>query len=363
MRKIGSLYILFLCTFLAFTSPACRAESQEKKVMAHRGASGQLPENSMSSFVLAAVTKSDFISMELVMTKDNHLVVFRDIVITNRTNVADIFPGRARQDGKYYIIDFTLLELQQLSLVDKRGDYPAGIRIPAFSDVLFLLRRLEKNLGYSIGIAPEIKKPWFHLNEGKDISSRTVDILEQYGYTETGSVVLLQCYDPEELQKIHKTLLPSRAIDLQLVQLIDSNDGNETQRLKNGKWMPYNSKWMFTRLGTKLLAIYADAVAVDKIRLLTIAEDPVFNDFLSTLKAAQVKILALFLNTNTGDTPAYFSSFAELLTKICEQESVDILVTDSPAQTIDFLQKRKEDKKSILPNQIQPLYTPTPLKE
>ncbi|MDI5823423.1 contractile injection system protein, VgrG/Pvc8 family, partial [Salmonella enterica subsp. enterica serovar Kentucky] len=37
--------------------------------------------------------------------------------------------------------------------------------------------------GKNIGIYPEIKAPWFHHQEGKDIAAKTLEVLKKYGYT------------------------------------------------------------------------------------------------------------------------------------------------------------------------------------
>jgi glycerophosphoryl diester phosphodiesterase len=349
---------------LSLTTLISHAGAVDTKVTAYRGASGQLPENSLSAFVLAAAMKSDYISMDLVMTRDNHLVVFRDIDVTNASDVTEIFPERARQDGKYYVIDFTLAELQQLSFNLKKEGRLNSSHITVFSDVLFLLRKMEKVFGYTIGIAPEIKKPWFHLNEGKDISRAVLDVLQGFHYTETGTSVFLQCYDPDELQRIHKTLLVPRAIDLRLVQLIDTNDGNETQRLRRGKWVPYNYEWLYTRTGAKLLALYADAVGISAARLLAVAEDPLYADFLSNIGEEDIKIHAVTLGNSNKENIVEFSNYTDLLNRILDKVNIDILLTDIPAETLTFLKSREAETDNEITGQKQPLfYIPTPLKE
>ncbi len=348
---------------LVLTAQASSSEASDKKVIAHQGASGHLPGNTLPSFVLAATTLSDYISMDLVMTRDNHLVVFEDIDITDKTNVAQIFPTRSQQDGRYYAIDFTLAELQQLSLISNSTDHPASLRIPTFVDTLRLLRQMEKILGKTIGIAPEIKKPWFHLNLNKDISSATLDILQRFKYFTADALVFLQCYDPEELQRIHKTLMVSRGIDLKLVQLVDSNNGSENQRLERGKWAPYNSEWMFTRLGTRLLALYADAVGLDKARLLKIQEDSVFADFLTGIQIEEIKIHAFLGSTEDLNISAQPHGYTDLLTKLFEQVNIDALITDSPEATITFLKMRKASANNKAQNQKQTSYITLPLKE
>ena len=46
------------------------------------------------------------------MTKDGRLVVIHDHFLDGLTDVAKKFPNRHRKDGRYYVIDFTLKEIQ-----------------------------------------------------------------------------------------------------------------------------------------------------------------------------------------------------------------------------------------------------------
>lgn len=90
----------------------------EKLVIAHRGASGYLPEHTLESKALAVGQKADYLEQDLVMTKDNHLVVIHDHFLDGLTDVTQKFPKRARQDGKYYVMDFTLDEIRSLRMTE-----------------------------------------------------------------------------------------------------------------------------------------------------------------------------------------------------------------------------------------------------
>ncbi|MBN8134010.1 glycerophosphodiester phosphodiesterase, partial [Vibrio vulnificus] len=90
------------------------------------------------------------------------------------------------------------------------------------------IQGLNKTLGYNIGIYPEIKAPWFHRHEGKDISQAVLKGLKQYGYDSKDDKIYLQCFDPIELKRIHDELLPAMKMDLNLVQLLAYPDWNET---------------------------------------------------------------------------------------------------------------------------------------
>ncbi|GKM17989.1 hypothetical protein NUBL22822_03300 [Klebsiella pneumoniae] len=95
-------------------------------------------------------------------------------------------------------------------------------------------------------ILPEIKAPWFHHQEGKDIAASTLKVLKEYGYTSKQDKVYLQCFDANELKRIKNELEPKMGMDLNLVQLIAYTDWNETQQKQaDGKWVNYSYDWMF----------------------------------------------------------------------------------------------------------------------
>ncbi len=62
--------------------------------------------------------RADYLEQDLVMTKDDHLVVLHDHYLDRVTDVADRFPDRARKDGRYYAIDFTLDEIKSLKFTE-----------------------------------------------------------------------------------------------------------------------------------------------------------------------------------------------------------------------------------------------------
>jgi glycerophosphoryl diester phosphodiesterase len=278
-----ALLLTHLTNSFATTAPSGPAadritdQKRPKIVIASRGASGYLMEHNIPSTALAIGLGSDFIEMELVMTKDNQVIVLREPTLNQVTNVAEIFPERARKDGKYYALDFTLAEIKQLSL---KEPYPNGrqgeerfpddrnsnlrFTVPTFKEELELIRGLEKTLRRAIGIYPEIKTPWLHRHEGKDISLAVIKILKEYGYTSAESSLLLQCFDHDELQRIRTEILPAQQMELQLIQLIDDNNGNETKSLEFGEWVSYNYDWMLSKSGLRALSLSVAGIGLDK---------------------------------------------------------------------------------------------------
>lgn len=72
--------------------PSSTPLSADKVVIAHRGASGYLPEHSLPAKAMAYAQGADYLEQDLVMTKDNELVVLHDHYLDRVTDVADRFP-------------------------------------------------------------------------------------------------------------------------------------------------------------------------------------------------------------------------------------------------------------------------------
>lgn len=92
-------------------------------VIAHRGASGHLPEHTLEAYQLAMRMGADFIEPDLVPTKDGQLISRHENDLTQTTNVSVLpqFADRKttkRIDGipitGWFSEDFTLAEIKQL---------------------------------------------------------------------------------------------------------------------------------------------------------------------------------------------------------------------------------------------------------
>lgn len=205
-------------------------------VIAHRGASGYLPEHSLAAKALAHASGAAFLEQDVVATRDGHCVVLHDIHIDRVTNVVSVFPDRARADGRFYARDFDLAELKQLALterVDGQGDAvfeqrfpagPTGLTIPTLSEELQLIRGLNASTGRQVGVYPEIKKPAWHHEEGFDLAQAVLTDLAKFGYRDTPHEVILQCFDLNENIRVREEFDPEYA----LIQLIADDSWGES---------------------------------------------------------------------------------------------------------------------------------------
>ncbi|MBX3443984.1 MAG: glycerophosphodiester phosphodiesterase [Planctomyces sp.] len=201
-------------------------------VIAHRGASGYLPEHTSEAKALAHAMEADFLEQDVVLTQDDIPVVLHDIHLDTVTDVATRFPGRQRDDGRFYVLDFTLDELSRLQVTERidlktgRAVYPnrfpawsGEFRISTLRDELALIAGLNRSTGRSAGIYPELKLPAWHRGEGRDLAAAVLRELSAAGYRDASANVFVQCFDAAELRRLREEL----GCTLPLVQLIGEN--------------------------------------------------------------------------------------------------------------------------------------------
>ena len=95
-----------------------------QRIVAHRGASHDAPENTLAAFDLAWQQGADAIECDVWMTQDKEIVCIHD-----RTT-------RRTADTQLDVTTSTLAELRQLDVGSWKGDKWQGERIPTLPDVL-----------------------------------------------------------------------------------------------------------------------------------------------------------------------------------------------------------------------------------
>ena len=330
------------------------ANADDKVVIAHRGASGYLPEHTLPAKAMAFAQGADYLEQDLVMTKDDQLVVLHDHYLDRVTDVADRFPDRARKDGRYYAIDFTLAEIKSLKFSEgftvengKKvqtfpGRFPMGksdFRVHTFEEEIEFIQGLNHSTGKNIGLYPEIKAPWFHHQEGKDIATRVLEVLKKYGYTKKTDKIYLQCFDANELKRIRNELEPKMGMDLKLVQLIAYTKWNETEEQQpDGKWVNYSYDWMLEPGAMEKIAQYADGIGPDYHMLIADSSTNGHITINGMVKEAHEHHLEVHPFTVRADQlPPYAKDVNELYDALYRQADVDGLFTDFPDKAVSYL--------------------------
>lgn len=326
---------LFLFIFLMLSlscsehkpEPTMEIQKNKKVVIAHRGASGYLPEHTLPAKAMAYAMGADYLEQDIVLSKDNVPIVIHDIHLETVTDVAKKFPMKKRNDGRFYVIDFTFVELKQLNVSERfdpatnKAVFPN--RFPVFTSTFKLhslqeeiefIQGLNKSTGKNMGIYPEIKEPEFHRKEGKDISNIVLEVLNDYGYKTKNDKCMLQCFDAKELKRIRNEFKS----ELFLVQLMEFKSDEKLEEIATyadgiGPWISQiikgkeNGKWQIT-------------------------------DLVANAHKLNLKVHAY---TFRADQLGGFDSFEALLQVALYEANVDGVFTDFPDKAVAFVDKKE----------------------
>ncbi|HZZ34860.1 MAG TPA: glycerophosphodiester phosphodiesterase family protein [Caulobacteraceae bacterium] len=199
-------------------------------VIAHRGASGERPEETRSAYNLAIDEGADFIEPDLVATRDGILVARHENEIGATTNVAQRADYADRKttktiDGQdvtgWFTEDFTLAELKTLTCRERMPQLrPASAKfdgtepILTFQEVIDIARAGSVRTARTIGIYPEMKHPSYFASIGLPLEERLAGVLKANGYNSPASAVFVQCFEPGPLKTFARL---SRARRIQLI--------------------------------------------------------------------------------------------------------------------------------------------------
>jgi glycerophosphoryl diester phosphodiesterase len=144
--------------------------SDRPLVIAHRGASAEAPENSLSAFVLAEQVGADAIELDVHLTADGAMVVMHDDTVDATTN------------GHGAIAKMTLEQVRQLRLRPRKGSLPAQPEPPPTLNEV-----IEQFRGHLVLINVEIK-----LSKTPELAEAVARLIEQSGAVEQ---VLISSFD------------------------------------------------------------------------------------------------------------------------------------------------------------------------
>ena len=313
-------------------------ERPAKIVIAHRGASGYLPEHTLAAKAVAHAMGADYIEQDVVLSKDGVPMVLHDIQIDTVTDVAQAFPGRGRADGRFYAIDFTLDELKALNVME-RGDqagraafpsrFPRGassFQIPTLAEEIELIQGMNLSTGRDAGIYPEIKAPAWHRAEGQDISAIVLAVLADYGYADPDDLIFLQCFDWNETQRIRGEL----GWRGRLVQLIGENDWREAPDVD------YDA--LRTAAGLAAIAQVAQGIGPSMHHVVTGLDAggrPIVTDLVANAHAAGLVVHPYTFRADA--LPDYAGSLEDVLHIFLVDAGVDGVFTDFPDRAVAFL--------------------------
>ncbi len=340
---LGAIAMSLMVSAALAPSHSSAQSATDKVVVAHRGASGYLPEHTLPAKAMAYAMGADYVEQDVVMTKDDQLIVIHDITLDRTTDVADKFVARARSDGHYYAVDFSLAEILTLNVTEgfgvsngeKVSNYPTRFpvggsifKVHTLAQEIELVQGLNHSTGKNVGIYPEIKSPAFHHSEGKDLSTAVVSMLKEYGYTSKNDNVFVQTFEFDELMRLHDEVLPALGVQLKLVQLLEGGSDNA---------------WMQTEDGIKRIAQYADGLGPEKSMIIdrrSTEDNLIISDLVKYAHDNGMQVHPYTFRLDPGQLPAHAYSFEQMLEQFYFKANVDGVFTDFPDRAVTYLKER-----------------------
>jgi glycerophosphoryl diester phosphodiesterase len=249
-------------------------------LIAHRGASGYLPEHTLAAYALAIAQGADYIEPDLVVTRDGVLVARHENEISGTTDVAahPEFSARRRSqdiDGietvGWFSEDFTLAELKTLRARERipelrsgNAQYDGRLEVPTFAEILALLSQVNATRTQAglapVGVYPETKHPSHFNRLGRALEPLLLAALA----SDPGAApVFIQSFEVGNLRELR------RLCDYPLVQLMAS-DGGPWDAVNHGAT---TYAGMAGREGLQQVAEYANAVGVQKDMVISLDAD------------------------------------------------------------------------------------------
>ncbi|MCD0446605.1 glycerophosphodiester phosphodiesterase [Glycomyces sp. A-F 0318] len=186
----------------------------EPIVIAHRGASGHLPEHTLEAYALAVELGADVIEPDLVLTADGELLARHEPMLDGTTDIAEHPEFADRETTKlvdgspvtgFFADDFTLAELKTLRAEERLPDlrpqsaaHDGEFELVTYDEVLDYVDTLRgKVVTY-----PEMKHPSYYEEQGMSIEDALADLLEERGLDRKRSPVWVQSFEYQSLLDI-----------------------------------------------------------------------------------------------------------------------------------------------------------------
>ncbi|HTF80396.1 MAG TPA: glycerophosphodiester phosphodiesterase [Cytophagales bacterium] len=247
-------------------------------VIAHRGASGDMPEHTLEAYSRAIEQGADFVEPDLVVTKDGYLIARHEPFLGGTTDIASRPEFASKKSKKsldgvdvedWFASDLTLAEIKTLRAIQPNGDrdpsYNGLFTIPTFEEVIQLVKQKSAAYKRTVGIYPETKHPTFHESLNLKITDKLLEALDKAGWNHGSAPVYVQSFEVGNLQYINSKS------SVRLVQLLDANDvkkdgtmdmtapyGQPYDFVTGGDSRTYND--LITEAGLNFIKSYADGI-------------------------------------------------------------------------------------------------------
>lgn len=280
-------------------APKVHAPYTKPTLIAHRGASADAPEHTIAAYELALKHGADFVEPDLQMTKDGVLICMHDTTLERTTDVAKVFPDRAKEKGSrktWPVAEFTLAEIRKLDAGSWKSPKFAGAKVPTLQEMIDAVKG-------KAGLIPETKAPEVYGKLGLNMEKALMEVLKANKLDAPGAdpktPVIIQSFSADSLKALRK----DHACKLPLVYLIGGKDAS-AERLKEIK-------------------DFADGVAPNKALVLARP---------GLVKDAHALGMSVTVWTFRAGQTGKFKNVREEMAHFLREWKVDAVFTDNPDQ-------------------------------
>ncbi|MFI8685891.1 glycerophosphodiester phosphodiesterase [Rossellomorea sp. NPDC077527] len=175
------------------------------KLFAHRGVSGEAPENTLAAFKAAAESGAHGIELDVQLSKDGQIVVIHDETIDRTTN------------GTGYVKDMTWEQLRTYDAGSWFHPSFKGESIPSLEEVLDVVTAHHDSMIINI----ELKNDQIDYPQ---LEEKVLDLLDEKGMKEQ---TIISSFNPESLRRVRQ-LDP----DIEIGFLFEGIPANILDRIK-----------------------------------------------------------------------------------------------------------------------------------
>lgn len=181
-------------------------------MVAHRGASGVLPEHTLPAFARAIALGADAVEVDVVATADGRLVARHEPELADTTDAAtrdDLLEiARARganvdHAGALCTHDLPLREVTRLKARQRLPGRPLThddlFMVPTFAQVVGLVRRSRTKQGRVPALHVELKSTDEHARLGLPLEREVIRDLASHGWNRPDAPVLVQSFEADSL--------------------------------------------------------------------------------------------------------------------------------------------------------------------
>ncbi|HEY0239860.1 MAG TPA: glycerophosphodiester phosphodiesterase family protein [Friedmanniella sp.] len=252
-------------------APVAATNHHDRLVVAHRGASGYLPEHTLAAYELAIAQGADYVEPDLVMTADGQLVVRHENEIGTTTDVGRRTEFADRRttkvvDGEvctgWFTEDFTLAELTSLGALERlphlrphSSAFDGVFGVVTFAEVLELAARSRRPDGGPVGVLVELKHATYFAGLGLDLLPPLLAALDEAELGDDGDPVIVQSFETTCLRRL------ADVSPVRLGQLLEAG-GAPYDLVATGDHRSFADLW--SPAGLAEISRYADVVGLDK---------------------------------------------------------------------------------------------------